>query len=808
MSFSGISDLAEPFLSKNQGFVSKDSDVTVRTQCIATAAWQLEDAHRGDLFDDYPTCPEAREAYIESVGANIWYRRALLILIVLTVFETPAWCHNRHASHFFKWTSPEDQCTIDGVPQKYVLLSQLPYMPLGWGIIMECFLVLMMLRKLLLELRLQVEYFSPLHVTYKNEKVVAFGLTMVGIEIIDALWFIFYRPNFRIAFIPRTGYLCLLPGVQRLVRMIFSVMGEFLSIACFFVGVVIFYAWIVTTLFKNDEEHNHGLDTLHNSVHNMMLAGTTDNFLDIFLELYTENRATGILWLFFLVTAQVFLLSLVLDSLVAAYMTNSESETEEQCAQTIAGILASFSSISHGTGDGDVVSKEAYLDFIREFNRSPSTTTIPLNIAEILFDAVDVDRSGYLNKIEFCEFSGMLQNNFWTTRPDSCLKVRCPHVWTSPWFTKFRAFVESGGFDTLMNWVLVLNLCLVIAETRYDLAGWDETPLMEDLELCFSLVYVVELALKLCVWSFGEFWSYRANQFDFFTTWLLLLSSILDLVLAGLSGKGDAASPGASALGSKGIGAALKENSASNVKRYVNILRLLRLLRVMKRLKNIPAFSFMCEILSKIVVASADIIVTLGVVLFFFTTLSVQMWGGLLYETNPLLKGTEYDGSSMYVLGFNDVSLAFAVWFSLLLTEWNGAYPEAIIAADVRFGSFTSYLFHAFFVIAVSIVFQLAKAFTISVYADLKQQSESGEASKELGCLADLTLACKNDGLTLHVRTVGDDSLQSRLVEVLEHMAAEESEEENDEEAESEAESKLSSDVEEMPLVEPIEAST
>jgi len=198
----------------------------------------------------------------------------------------------------------------------------------------------------------------------------------------------------------------------------------------------------------------------------------------------------------------------------------------------------------------------------------------------------------------------VIQYDFWAVVTDSPVRQVFPGFWESKGFTYFRNQVAtlhkesflripnqttekptkgerchglwvlfacdpkvySGNFDTLMNYVLLLNLLLVVSETAYDLNGWEEAKLMEHLELFFSFIYVTEVGLTLCVYSWGQYWSSRSNQFDFMTTWLLLGSS---------------------------VGYELVDTKGMNVKKYMNILRLLRLLRVVKQLKRLNAVQFM-----------------------------------------------------------------------------------------------------------------------------------------------------------------------------------------------------------------------
>lgn len=47
------------------------------------------------------------------------------------------------------------------------------------------------------------------------------------------------------------------------------------------------------------------------------------------------------------------------------------------------------------------------------------------------------------------------------------------------------------------------------------------------MELVFSFLYLAEVAIKVNVRSWDVYWLSWANRFDFFTTFLLLFSSLL-----------------------------------------------------------------------------------------------------------------------------------------------------------------------------------------------------------------------------------------------------------------------------------------
>jgi len=432
----------------------------------------------------------------------------------------------------------------------------------------------------------------------------------------------------------------------------------------------------------------------------------------------------------------VLLLNLVLDTLVSAYMQYQEKNDKTWAREKVKGILRAFRELcsSQEKDDGEL-EKDVFHKFTRELSRSPIIKDISEDTADIMFATVDENGGGSVSKKEFVSICGVLEYEFWTTRRDSCLKRCSPLIWDSDAAVWFRQRVYDEDFSTFMNYVLMVNLMLVIVETIYDLQKWPQTAFMENVEFFFSFVYVTEIFLVMTVYSFSYYWSFQSNQFDFATTWLLLLSSYLDAV----------------ASSSKGGG----------IKRYMNILRLLRLLRIVKQLKRLEKVQFMVATISSIISSSKDILCLLGVVIYFYASLSVQLWGGVLYESNPKLLESEYHEKRLYVLNFNDFLMSFGVYVVTLLCEYIAVFPQAVsLASDIP-GSWL--IFVVFYLSGVAIVFELVKAFTIEVFLDLKENYTQN--AEELPTLKELKNSLAEQGQALHYRVVGDLNAQKKVEE-------------------------------------------
>ena len=149
------------------------------------------------------------------------------------------------------------------------------------------------MRKFLLEYFLERDHFTPIGLVYNSTLNIKLGFFFSIGSILDTLVFTIFRYPLRLTFVFRSGLLCLLPGVQRLSVRIFNrkMMGEFASVAIFFVGTVLFFAWIALTLFRDTSDIsytaggkavpvNKGFETLGHAVHTMFLAGITEGFTE------------------------------------------------------------------------------------------------------------------------------------------------------------------------------------------------------------------------------------------------------------------------------------------------------------------------------------------------------------------------------------------------------------------------------------------------------------------------------------------------------------------------------------------------
>jgi two pore calcium channel protein len=150
---------------------------------------------------------------------------------------------------------------------------------------------------------------------------------------------------------------------------------------------------------------------------------------------------------------------------------------------------------------------------------------------------------------------------------------------------------------------------------------------------------------------------------------------------------------------------------------------------VVKKLKRYERFQFMVGTVVKMVERAVDILQLLSVCLFLFTTFGVNFFGGLLYEGNPALAGSDYESKHWFVFNFNDPIMGFTTWFTQLLCEYAPEWADALWRVSA-FGDIAWYIYPIFYIFGVAIVFEILTAFTIETYLALKEEAD-GEADEE-----------------------------------------------------------------------------
>jgi hypothetical protein len=423
------------------------------------------------------------------------------------------------------------------------------------------------------------------------------------------------------------------------------------------------------------------------------------------------------MWFFFFVvfmslTVMVFL-NLVLAVVYNQYNDSQKENMKIFFKNRAANIGKAFKTIATRTraSSKPSVKKEDFALLIKALNRSPVVMYVGVADFEQCWATVDDDGSNTLESEEFYELTDILQFSFVRVKTGGFYDSLGFLSGVLPTKEHLESFVAKR-LDPIMNFILLINSVLVIVESLQDLGDFDTVAtdtMWASVEFGFSFLYVFELLTRLTVIGWLEYWEENSNKFDFAVTvalfgvgvlWAIPFVYIPDEVL-----------------------------------RYFTILRLLRLLRL---LASLPQFSFICGCIWRMLMASKEAIGLLFGCMYLYAFAGVMLFGGLIYEGNEDLEGTDYRDSGYEILCFNDMGLAMVSLYVNLITSFVPEFYEAGTAVFPIPGVASLY-WVSFYIIGILMVFNVFASFIIDIFLALyEDQDEPDIATREEGSVAQI----------------------------------------------------------------------
>merc|ERR1712136_532360 len=497
----------------------------------------------------------------------------------------------------------------------------------------------------------------------------------------------------------------MIPFVQRTVEVLLRILKNLGQVGLFLLMAVVLFAWLAALMLDDMPENvsaavplpaNLGFDTFRNSLYTAFVAETTGNLPDAMIPSFMGNRWFIIVWFMYFVFAVCIFAQVILAVVYANFQSEITTSTKEDKQQQDLGTRQAFDLLQT---DGRV-SEE---DFAKTCKVLSAT------------GAFRVD--GALNAKEFVHVQTVLLTNIWVTQrysafyrkfgqtpPMKAIKSFCTNAKKRVASEGYSETFDDSMFDQVMNLILVLNAMFVFMSSYFDLNDLSEPSMFWTIDVFFSLIYVPEVLIKLSIWSFREYWAQTDCKFDFITTIVLAASGIMLCIP--------------------------QMKITQDVLRYLNVMRILR---VLKAFSNIELFQRLSATIYRMVCNSGDVIAMNFMVLYLWSVIGVQLFGGKLLRSNPVFEGKDFDYFDSYymILNFNDVPLAFVTLIFFTLTGWVDAIAVVCIALGES-GSFinvaASCFMFSFYIGSYLLAFNVFTAFSIDIYMQLKENADGDAA--------------------------------------------------------------------------------
>ncbi|GAB0493478.1 hypothetical protein MMPV_004760 [Pyropia vietnamensis] len=375
------------------------------------------------------------------------------------------------------------------------------------------------------------------------------------------------------------------------------------------------------------------------------------------------------------------------------------------------GKLVADSGVSSGVPRIDVELRPRHLRALfREMQKNETLATADLSRADLVFKVLDDDGDNALSLEEFEDLFDALELKFESMQRQTVLERRLPWLYRAPRFAQLMKWVRADdSFSVFINVVMVVNILVVMVETHLDLANADSTfsvIAFAWLELAFSVVYIGEVVLRLMAVGGRAYWRQFGNRFDLCAVVLLLASTMYVVI-----------DP--------------SEQSTATVRMFI----LLRLLRLLSLVADISNFRLLGRTVCVAGAVSLPLLTLLFLCIFCFSSLGVQLFGGLLWTGNPALDPEVNPSVSAFVsneymaLNFNDVGSGCLALFSAMVVAYLTELANAIVVTS---NSELSLLFFAtFYVCSVLIIGNVVFALLIDVLISTQERLSGEEATGE-----------------------------------------------------------------------------
>lgn len=666
------------------------SDVQKR---VRRAAAFVRDALHGRFQSDEWSKEEedAHRIAVKRFFHQLGFLRYLNIAVFLGIsfVERPSWCYSRSC----------------GDP-KVVLMSGAPVLPVSVTILIE----LVCLFGFVCEMVLKAAY-EGTAAFYKNK----WHIAEVVLLLVDAAAILvtLVAPS-SMPLMPLLRpliFVCISRRVRRAATSLLRVLPSFLDCAFIIALLIGFWALFGMLLFQNTPEGRQYFPSISESYLSLFVMLTTANFPEIMMPSYSTSRLTSLYFISFLVVGVFFFMNLVLATIYHNYRKQCEENLALFRKRRQEALDVAFQLLDiNGTGSLEFSVCQALLvelerPMVSIFDWRTSKV-IGMERASNRLSILQENPTGGINKSMFSDLVSNVKlkidqpgadGNAVPDRDSDLAAESCCSLFLGRGAQHaLGRMVRNPLFEGAVDVMILINSVLIVIETEYEMthATGSGIQILETVEPIFTLVYVVELLLKLVVYGWGEYWRKLRNRFDFFVVFFLMVAEVQMLFSTPTQG---------------------------NQWHWIRYMLVFRLLRCLRLLVAVRRFNNIFATFLQLVPA----FITLGGLLFalmaFYAEFGLRLFGGKLYVGNPQLQGLHYGKKAHYANNFNDFASAMVALFELLVVNQWDSLMEAVVAAT---SSWSRVFFITFYCSAAVVLLDLVVAFILEAFFEKEQEHE------------------------------------------------------------------------------------
>ncbi|GAB2274794.1 mitochondrial thiamine pyrophosphate transporter [Dionaea muscipula] len=680
-----------------------------------------------DLAEDGDGLPEeileqssfetAAKLYFVYTRLDFLWSLNYFALIILNFLERPLWCA-KDSEH-----SCEDR--------DYYFLGQLPYLTGVESLVFEAITLVLLIIHTLFPILYEGHHIYWRKLLHKLKVILL--LILVADAVVYALSlspFVSYSLPLRIAPYIRVVFFVLnIRELRESVFILTGMLGTYLNVLALGFLFLLFSSWVAYVMFEDTVQGETVFTSYGATLCQMFVLFTTSNNPDVWLPAYKASRWYCLFFILYVLLGVYFVTNLILAVVYDSFKGQLAMQVVEMDSMRKRILVKAFNLIDRR--NLGYLNKEQCMHLLEELNKYRTLPKIPSDDFELIFNELDDSHDFKINLNEFTDLCHDIALRFKKEDAPSCFE-RYESFYHSPLSEKLKGFVHNPTFSNVIAVILIINLVAVVVESTLDLEDDSAQKVWQEVEFVFGWIYFVEMALKIYAYGFVNYWRDGLNRFDFIITWVIVVGETATF-----------ASPDGSTFLSNGEWI-----------RYLILARVLRLIRLLMHVKRYRAFvaTFLTLIPSLM-----PYLGTVFCVMCVYSSLGVQIFGGIVNAGNPFLEVTQLAENDYLVFNFNDYPNGMVTLFNLLVTGnwqvWMQSYK------DLTGTSFTLAYFISFYLITVLLILNLIVAFVLEAFFAEQELEESEELEEH-----------KENGRRERPRYVAKENRSQRVDVLLHHM--------------------------------------
>ncbi|KAK4342344.1 hypothetical protein RND71_038160 [Anisodus tanguticus] len=558
-----------------------------------------------------------------------------------------------------------------------------------------------------------------------------------------------------------------------------GMLGAYLNVVALTTLFLLFSSWLGYVFFTDTRLGETTFTSYGATLYQMFLLFTASNHPNVWIPAYKDSRWYCLFFILYVVLSTYVVVNLILAGVYGSFIHELEKQVAEKDRMRGMILKKAFSLIDNTKrydlpgvvvvraegrkkemvkvkvkekvlplnfeNNGFIGKDQCFLLF-KELNKYRTIPEIPRDDFELIFNELDDNGDFKIDLDEFADLCTAIALKF--EKEDSLpIFEAYPSFYHSPASEKLRDFVRGVMFEYIIVFILLVNLGAVIVETTLDMQNNSAQTFWQKVEIAFGWLYVIEMALKVYTYGFGNYWRDGQNRFDFVITWVIVIEEMTTLVdLDGLSFM-----------------------SNGNWIRYLLIARMLRFIRFLLHIEQCRAF---VATFFSLMYSLLPYLGTIFCILCIYCSLGLQIFGGIVNTGNPNLNQTDL---ARYEYPFVNCESPCTVFFQFI-GDGNLATSDAGISyyqvADnllLTFQSYkeltgTSWTYVYFFSFYLIVVLWLLNLIIVFVLEAFRVENEDPDAYP-------LPIDDEHkEGKRLQRHTVGSKNRRQKLDAVHRHM--------------------------------------